>query len=219
MMVIRPPPGVKLYAITRISSLPIRHAAHRHPAAPHSLGGFFEEFALYCPGRSAYLPGVFGSHVANVLRRLKRVFVNSTERNRHSSYPRRPSRTPWCWLKHWLSSLLRHYRDGSYQPERYYFFLNPPIVNEELGLRRGLIDQSVEVEKRALDSNIQSLVFARSRKTVELTLRNLNERYLPIERPEMQGYRSGYLPRERRAIENGLREGRIKAVISTNAMN
>ena len=162
--------------------------------------------------------GVFGSHVANVLRRLKRVldfygakptFILS------SATIQNPLVLAEALVEQPFTPITL---DGSYQPERYYFFLNPPIVNEELGLRRGLIDQSVEVEKRALDSNIQSLVFARSRKTVELTLRSLNERYLPIERPEMQGYRSGYLPRERRAIENGLREGRIKAVISTNAM-
>ena len=162
--------------------------------------------------------GVFGSHVANVLRRLKRVL---------DFYGAKPTfilssatiQNPLALAEALVEQLfLTITEDGSYQPERTYFFLNPPIVNEELGLRRGLIDQSVEVEKEALDANIQTLVFARSRKTVELTLRSLNERYLPIERPDMQGYRSGYLPRERRAIESGLREGRIKAVISTNAM-
>ncbi|MDK2980104.1 MAG: box helicase protein [Chloroflexota bacterium] len=162
--------------------------------------------------------GVFGSHVANVLRRLKRVlafygaeptFILS------SATIQNPLELSEALVEEHFAAITQ---DGSYQPERYYFFLNPPIVNEELGLRRGLIDQSVEVEKEALDANIQSLVFARSRKTVELTLRNLNERYLPIERPHMQGYRSGYLPSERRAIESGLREGSLSAVISTNAM-
>jgi DEAD/DEAH box helicase domain-containing protein len=162
--------------------------------------------------------GVFGSHVANVLRRLKRVL---------DFYGAKPTfilssatlQNPLALAEALVElPFLTITEDGSYQPERYYFFLNPPIVNEELGLRRGLIDQSVEVEKSALDANIQSLVFARSRKAVELTLRRLNECYLPIERPNMQGYRSGYLPRERRAIESGLRERQISAVISTNAM-
>ena len=162
--------------------------------------------------------GVFGSHVANVIRRLKRVL------NFYGAQPvfilssatiQNPLELAEGLIEEPFTAITQ---DGSYQPERYYFFLNPPIVNPDLGLRRGLIDQSVELEQRALDANIQSLVFARSRKTVELTLRSLNERYHPEERPLMQGYRSGYLPRERRAIESGLRDGAIKAVVSTNAM-
>ena len=162
--------------------------------------------------------GVFGSHVANVMRRLKRVLAFYGAKPSFilsSATIQNPLELAETLVEEPFITITE---DGSYQPERYYFFLNPPIVNEDLGLRRGLIDQSVEVEKSALDANIQSLVFARSRKAVELTLRRLNESYLPIERPIMQGYRSGYLPRERRAIESGLREGYISAVISTNAM-
>ena len=162
--------------------------------------------------------GVFGSHVANVIRRLKRVLdfygadpqfilASATIQNPGELASRLVEENFTC---------VTH--DGSYQTERSYFFLNPPIVDRDLGLRRGLIDQSVEVAEKALRNNIQSIIFARSRKTVELTVRELRQRCRSDKLPDLQGYRSGYLPKDRRSIETGLREGLTNAVISTNAM-
>ena len=81
-----------------------------------------------------------------------------------------------------------------------------------------MIDQSIEVAQKGLDDGIQSIIFARSRKTVEIALRELREKYSGRRQPEIHGYRSGYLPGDRRDIESGLRSGQINAVISTNAM-
>jgi len=162
--------------------------------------------------------GVFGSHVANVLRRLKRIlqfYRSSPQFILSSATIQNPAELAEHLVEEEFSVITE---DGSYQPQRSYYFLNPPIVDADLGLRRGLIDQSLEIERDILARGIQSLVFARSRKAVEITLRRLREQYAPSVMPQVQGYRSGYLPNERRAIESGLRSGAISAVISTNAM-
>jgi DEAD/DEAH box helicase domain-containing protein len=162
--------------------------------------------------------GVFGSHVANVLRRLKRIlrfYDASPQFILCSATIQNPGDLARKLVEEDFTVITQ---DGSYQPQRSYFFLNPPVVDADLGLRRGLIDQSLEIEQEALKFGVQTLVFARSRKAVELTLRRIRERYAAADMPDIQGYRSGYLPKERRSIESGLREGRIKAVISTNAM-
>jgi DEAD/DEAH box helicase domain-containing protein len=162
--------------------------------------------------------GVFGSHVANVIRRLKRIlkfYGASPQFILSSATIQNPGELAEKLVEEPFSVISQ---DGSYQPQRTYFFLNPPVINEDLGLRRGLIDQSLEIEKEALSSGIQSLVFARSRRAVEIALRRLRESHAAENPPEIQGYRSGFLPAERRAIESGLREGAVSAVISTNAM-
>ena len=161
---------------------------------------------------------VFGSHVANVIRRLKRIL------SFYGSHPQFVLASATISNPEELAEKLVEEeflcisKDGAYHNERHYFFLNPPVVDRELGLRRGLIDQSVELAKAALNCDIQSIIFARTRKTVELTVKELRQRYSRSNLPDLQGYRSGFLPKDRRKIESGLREGQINAVISTNAM-
>jgi DEAD/DEAH box helicase domain-containing protein len=162
--------------------------------------------------------GVFGSHVANVLRRLKRIlkFYGSEPAFILSSAT---IQNPLDLASRLVEEeFVPITRDGSFQPERYYFFLNPPIVDPELGLRRGLIDQCVEIEQKALEADIQSIMFARSRKTVEITIKRIHDMFPLPNHPELHGYRSGYLAKERRQIESGLRGGIINAVVSTNAL-
>ena len=162
--------------------------------------------------------GVFGSHFANVFRRLKRV-LDFYDANPQFILASATIQNPGELASRLVGDEFTCItNDGSYQAERHYFFLNPPIVDQELGLRRGLIDQSVEVAASALKHDIQSIIFARSRKTVELTVKELRQHYGSDKLPDLQGYRSGYLPKDRRMIESGLREGLINAVISTNAM-
>lgn len=162
--------------------------------------------------------GVFGSHVANVIRRLKRLmdFYGSNPKFVLASATIRNPRELAEKLVECDFTCIQD--DGAYHNERHYFFLNPPIVDQDLGLRRGLIDQSVEVSKTALDHNIQSLIFARTRKTVELTVKELRQQYSRATLPSLEGYRSGFLPKDRRKIESALRERQINAVVSTNAM-
>jgi DEAD/DEAH box helicase domain-containing protein len=161
--------------------------------------------------------GVFGSHFANVLRRLKRIL------NFYGSHP--------CFIL--TSATISNATefatkltgepfeifatDTSYQESRRYFFVNPPVVDESLGLRKGLVDQTIEIASYALSHQVQSILFSRTRKTVEVTLKRLRETFGRSDK-ELHGYRSGYLPRERRLIENGLRSGKIRSVISTSAL-
>ncbi|MEW6651722.1 MAG: DEAD/DEAH box helicase, partial [Chloroflexota bacterium] len=162
--------------------------------------------------------GVFGSHVANVLRRLKRILrfyqanpqfilCSATIQN-PGDLAERLVEEDFCVIS----------RDGSDQPQRTYFFVNPPVVDANLGLRRGLIDQSLEIAREFLSKGVQSLIFARSRKALEITLRRMREESSGGQQKSIQGYRSGYLPRERREIESGLRSGALRAVIATNAL-
>jgi DEAD/DEAH box helicase domain-containing protein len=102
---------------------------------------------------------------------------------------------------------------------------NPPIVNRDLGLRRSALLESVRLAGDLLAHDIQTIIFARARKSVELILRYLR-RYLPSPavgrgaggEGRIRGYRSGYLPRERREIERGLRDGTVRAVVATTAL-
>ncbi len=162
--------------------------------------------------------GVFGSHVANVIRRLKRILAFYGSKPQFilaSATIQNPGELAETLVEDKFSCIAD---DGAYHNERHYFFLNPPVVDQELGLRRGLIDQCVDVARDALKCDIQSIIFARTRKTVELTVKELRQQYTKSSLPALQGYRSGFLPKDRRMIETGLREGQINAVVSTNAM-
>ncbi len=161
--------------------------------------------------------GVFGSHFANVIRRLKRIL------NFYGSFPQYILTSATISnSKEFSEKLIEEEfdvidNDASPKEERQYYFLNPPVMNPELGLRKGLIDQSADVASVVISNNIQSIFFARTRKTVELALKKFTASVDSINE-EIHGYRAGYLPRERRKIEAGLRQGVVKTVISTNAL-
>jgi len=108
-------------------------------------------------------------------------------------------------------------QDGSAYGRRNILLYNPPIINRELGLRNSIISETVKVTDILFANEAQAIIFARSRKTVEMTLRTLQTVY-EKNVDQMRGYRSGYLPTERRSIENGLRNGSIRTVVSTNAL-
>lgn len=161
--------------------------------------------------------GVFGSHLGNVIRRLKRIceFYGSAPTFIMTS-------ATIANAKEFVQKLIESpvtliEKDGSAYGKRNFILYNPPIINKDLGLRNGIIAETVNISKNILENQIQTIFFARSRKTVEVTLRNLHSSFND-QFESMHGYRSGYLPRERRAIENGLRDGSIRAVVSTNAL-
>ena len=161
--------------------------------------------------------GVFGSHLANVIRRLKRItqFYGSNPQFIMTSATIANAKEFSEKLIEDSVSLID--KDGSAYGKRNIILYNPPIINPDLGLRNGIISESVKIAGDILSNHIQTIFFARSRKTVEITLKNLQSQYednVEI----MHGYRSGYLAKERRQIENGLRDGSIRAVVSTNAL-
>jgi len=161
--------------------------------------------------------GVFGSHLANVIRRLKRVsqfygvksqfIMTSATIANAKEFAEKLIEEPVVLLEN----------DGSAYGNRNIILYNPPVINQDLGLRNGIIPESVKIAGDLLANHIQTIFFARSRKTVEITLRNLQSTY-EKSAEAMHGYRSGYLAQERRQIENGLRDGSIRAVVSTNAL-
>ena len=160
--------------------------------------------------------GIFGSHFTNLIRRLKRIA------NRYGSHPQFICTSATLtntgeFVSRLLEESFTHIsNEGSPAVEKTMYVYNPPIVNAELGSRANTLGEAEKIALSAMDSHIQTLVFTQSRRTVELILKNMH-RYL-TDRKKVQGYRSGYLPEERREIETKLRNGQIECVISTNAM-
>lgn len=167
--------------------------------------------------------GVFGSHVANVLRRLKRVarFYGADPRFILTSAT---IANPSDLASTLIEASVRLIRDdGSPRPDRHIIIYNPPVVDRELGLRRSALLEAVRLAQDLLHHGAQTIVFGRTRRSVELMLTYLR-RGSPQKQTDrepiaaIRGYRSGYLPRQRREIEDGLREGQVQAVVATSAL-
>jgi DEAD/DEAH box helicase domain-containing protein len=110
--------------------------------------------------------------------------------------------------------------NGAPRGRKHMIFYNPPVVNAELGIRRSVIKESARLAKPFLQTGAQVIVFGRSRLRAELLLTYLRRALAELNQPvdKARGYRGGYLPSERRAIERGLRDGDVLAVASTNAL-
>lgn len=164
--------------------------------------------------------GVFGSNLANVLRRLMRLceFYGSHPQfilcSATIANPKELAET--------LTGRDIHMVDDNGAPQgvRHFVFYNPPVVNRQLGIRKGVIPETRTISSMLLQNGIQSITFARSRLTVEVLTRYLKELVRdPLGNAgRVRGYRGGYLPTERREIERGLRAGQVDAVVSTNAL-
>ncbi len=183
-------------------------------------GTFFSHLRFVVIDELHAYRGVFGSHVANVLRRLKRIagFYGSAPQFIASSatianpdeLARRLTSAPVALIS----------RDGSPKAHKHFIFYNPPVMEPALGIRRPALLEARDIAGRFLTNDLQTIAFARSRLGAELLftyLRQLlEERGLPADM--VRGYRGGYLPKERRAIEQGLRQGRVRGVVATNAL-
>ena len=164
--------------------------------------------------------GVFGSNLANVLRRLTRLceFYGSHPRyilcSATIANPRELAET----LIGRPVTLIDD--NGAPMGERNFVFYNPPVINRQLGIRRGCVPETRAIAGMLLKNGIQAITFARSRLTVEVLTRYLKDMVRdPLGNAgRVRGYRGGYLPTERREIERGLRAGKVDAVVSTNAL-
>ena len=160
-----------------------------------------------------YYRGVYGSHLANLLRRLKRVcefYGSSPQFICCSATIANPKE-----LAEALTGLPFELveRNGAPSGDKYVVFYNPPVVNKALGIRRSYLNETRCMARELLDRGQQTLVFANSRLATEILLTYLKDDYSGV-----RGYRGGYLPKERREIEGQLRDGDIRAVVATNAL-
>ena len=161
--------------------------------------------------------GVFGSHLANLIRRLQRIAAF------YGSYPQFIMTSATIANPRDLAERLIEQpvklidEDGSPSGEKTFLLYNPPVINPALGLRASSLLESQRLLSDILAYHVQAIAFTITRRSVELLLKYLRENHPDIA-GLVDGYRSGYLPNERRAIERNLREGITRCVIATNAL-
>lgn len=164
--------------------------------------------------------GVFGSHLCNVLRRLRRIA---------KFYGREPQficcsatiANPGELAERLLEARVEVLdSNGAPTGEKTFVFYNPPVVNRALGIRRSYINETSRLAQEFLKRDLQTIVFSNSRLQTEILLTYLQKAnpQTPGKPEAIRGYRGGYLPNERREIERGLRDGRIRGVVSTSAL-
>jgi DEAD/DEAH box helicase domain-containing protein len=164
--------------------------------------------------------GVFGSHLCNVLRRLRRVcrhygsdpvfLCSSATIANPLELAERLTERPFELVEN----------SGAPRGEKLFVFVNPPVVNHQLGIRRSYLSETRRVASEFLKRRLQLIVFAQSRLSTEILTTYLKDDFekVPGGPDTIRGYRGGYLPNRRRDIEKGLREGTVRAVVSTNAL-
>ena len=164
--------------------------------------------------------GVFGSHLTNVLRRLARICQH------YGSNPTFICSSATIANPRELAEALVEQpfelvsESGAPRGEKFFLFVNPPVVNQQLGIRRSYLAETRRIAGEFLKRQLQLIVFAQSRLTTEILTTYLKDDFggQPGTSEQIRGYRGGYLPQRRREIEKGLREGSVRAVISTNAL-
>ena len=164
--------------------------------------------------------GVFGSHLTNVLRRLRRIcrHYGSTPTFVCSSATIANPRELAEALVEQPFELVSE--SGAPRGEKFFLFVNPPVVNAQLGIRRSYLAETRRLASEFLKRKLQTIVFAQSRLATEILTTYLKDDFggRPGTDEQIRGYRGGYLPQRRREIEKGLREGTVRAVVSTNAL-
>jgi DEAD/DEAH box helicase domain-containing protein len=185
-------------------------------------GDFFANLAAVVVDEAHVYRGVFGSHVGNVLRRLRRIA------NAYSTQPRfllaSATIANPVELAERLTGLADFTlvdRDGSPGAARSLAMWNPPLVDEALGTRRSALAEASELVADLVESGARTICFIKSRKAVEVIARQAQLR-LAESAPELvdtvAAYRAGYTPAQRRELERALVEGELRAVVTTDAL-
>ena len=167
--------------------------------------------------------GIFGSHFGHVVRRLRRIcaFYGSDPTficcSATIANPRELASTLTGIAPDELELIAQ---SGAPTGEHHLVCYNPPVVNAQLGIRRGVVRSASDIAADLTRSGVSSIVFAGSRLHVEIILKYIRERIARDRLPSnlVQGYRGGYLPLRRRRIERGLRDGSVRCVVATNAL-
>ena len=162
--------------------------------------------------------GVFGSHITNVLRRLKRIA------NFYGAHPQFIFTSATIANPQDLGQKLIEQpvfvidQDGSPNGQRNFLIYSPPIIDEQLGIRKSSLQEGSFLANQLIRNQLQTIIFGRSRRMVELILTNLRNQNPDLPLDALRGYRSGYLRDERREVERGLRDGSVRAVAATSAL-
>jgi len=194
---------------------------------PHhtSWEAFFQNLSFIVLDEVHTYRGVFGSHVANLIRRLKRIT------HFYGAHPQFIMTSATIGNPQELAEKLIEApvalidQDGSGRGERHFLIFNPPVLDPSLGIRKSAVQEGVRLAKSLYTHQVQSVVFTRSRRSVEIFLKYLQESTPNTQLSQakgmgaqIRGYRSGYLPGQRREIEKGLRSGHTRLVVATNAL-
>jgi len=181
---------------------------------------FFEGLCFVVIDEMHGYRGVFGSHMANLLRRLQRIcrFYGAEPRFILASATIANPRELAGQLIGRPVTLID--QSGAPQGEKRLLLWNPPVVNADLGIRASARSQTTRIARQSTRLGLKGIVFARSRLQVEVLTKYLKDRFDqdPRQPTRVAAYRGGYLPRERRAIEGRLRRGEIDCVVSTSAL-
>jgi DEAD/DEAH box helicase domain-containing protein len=190
---------------------------------PHhtAWSGFFSTLKFIIIDEIHTYRGVFGSHLANVLRRLKRI-LNFYNSNPIYILTSATIANPVEFAEKLTEkNFFLIENDGSSKGNQQFLVYSPPVINEELGLRRSPLIECMELSENLVLFDLQSIIFCRSRPSVELLLSFLHQhlsKYPGYVEHKIRGYRSGYLPLHRREIETGLKNGIVRIVVATNAL-
>lgn len=178
---------------------------------------FFHGLAFVVLDEIHLYRGVFGSHIANLIRRLKRI-----SRFYFSSPVYILTSATVANAREHAENLIEYpfqevSDNSSPRGEKYFLLYNPPVIHQELGVRRSGLSEAVRLGEDLLARGKQTLVFAHTRKNVEMGVKFLQE-HNPHLANQIFAYRSGYLPTQRRKIEEALKTGQAKIVVATNAL-
>ncbi|MFA6984891.1 MAG: DEAD/DEAH box helicase [Arenimonas sp.] len=181
---------------------------------------FFENLQYVVIDEIHMYRGVFGSHVADVLRRLKRVcaFYGATPQFiLCSATIGNPQAHAEALIEHEVTAITE---SGAPTGDKHVLLWNPPVVNPDLGLRASARSQSNRIARLAIRAGLKTLVFAQSRTMVEVLTKYLKDVFDhdPRKPARIRAYRGGYLPTERRDAEKAMRDGRIDGIVSTSAL-
>lgn len=180
----------------------------------------FENLRYFVIDELHYYRGVYGSHLANILRRLKRICEFYGAKPQFlccSATIANPKELAEAITGEGFELVDNN---GAPSGDKYFIFYNPPVVNQQLGIRRSYLHESRRVALEFIKQRQQTLVFTNNRLATEILTTYLKDAcaQLPFSHEAVRGYRGGFLPKERRHIEQGLRNGEVRAVVATNAL-
>ena len=180
----------------------------------------FENLQYIIVDELHYYRGVYGSHLANIFRRLRRLCEFYGSKPQYICCSATIANPKELAEKITAEPFSLVDVNGAPSGEKFFVMYNPPVVNRQLGIRRSYLHESRRIAIEAIQRGQQTLVFANNRLATEILITYLKDAIEkgPTSQGMIRGYRGGYLPKERREIEAKLRSGDIRGVVATNAL-